>query len=74
MNEVDLHLSNMCNLLCSYQLLQVIQTAERIQKPAVADLFSDVYDIPPKNLNEQEDILRKNIMKHAQDYPSDVPV
>lgn len=52
----------------------MIQTAEWTQKPSIADLFNDVYDVPPRNLNEQEASLRKSIMKHAQDYPSDVPV
>ncbi|GJV76884.1 2-oxoisovalerate dehydrogenase subunit alpha 2, mitochondrial-like protein [Tanacetum coccineum] len=56
------------------QLAQAIQTAEREDKPPVTDLFNDVYDVRPKNLKEQETSLRKTIKKHAQEYPSNVPV
>ncbi|XP_062159623.1 2-oxoisovalerate dehydrogenase subunit alpha 2, mitochondrial-like isoform X2 [Alnus glutinosa] len=56
------------------QLLQAIQNAEKTEKPPLADLFSDVYDHPPSNLQEQEKLLRENIRRHPQDYPSDVPV
>ncbi|KAI3826821.1 hypothetical protein L1987_00877 [Smallanthus sonchifolius] len=56
------------------QLSQAIQAAERVEKPPVADMFNDVYDVLPKNLNEQEVFLRENIKKHAQEYPSNVPM
>ncbi|XP_076886679.1 2-oxoisovalerate dehydrogenase subunit alpha 2, mitochondrial-like [Bidens hawaiensis] len=56
------------------QLSQAIQAAERVEKPPVADMFNDVYDVPPKNLNEQQDLLTKHIKKHAQEYPSNVAV
>ncbi|KAI3511327.1 hypothetical protein L1887_18478 [Cichorium endivia] len=56
------------------QLSQAIQAAERVEKPSIGDLFSDVYDASPKNLREQESFLRKTIEKHAQDYPTDVPL
>lgn len=56
------------------QLLQAIQVAEKMEKPPLADLFSDVYDVPPSILFEQEQQLRETIKRHPQDYPSDVPV
>ncbi|RCV35954.1 hypothetical protein SETIT_7G280800v2 [Setaria italica] len=56
------------------ELLQAIQVAERMQKPPVAELFTDVYDQVPSNLREQEQLLRDTIMKHPADYPTDVPV
>jgi 2-oxoisovalerate dehydrogenase E1 component alpha subunit len=56
------------------QLLQVIQVAEKTEKPPLKYLFSDVYDIPPPNLCEQEKQLRETIYAHPQDYPSDVPL
>ncbi|XP_076902880.1 2-oxoisovalerate dehydrogenase subunit alpha 2, mitochondrial-like [Bidens hawaiensis] len=56
------------------QLSQAIQAAEQVEKPPVADMFNDVYDVLPKNLNEQQDSLRKHIKKHAQEYPSNVAV
>ncbi|KAK6922802.1 Dehydrogenase, E1 component [Dillenia turbinata] len=58
----------------SMQLVQVIQAAERIKKPYVAELFTDVYDALPSNLGEQESSLRETIRRHPQDYPPDVPV
>ncbi|KAJ0086731.1 hypothetical protein Patl1_08195 [Pistacia atlantica] len=53
---------------------KAIQAAEKTEKPPVSDLFSDVYDVPPSNLREQENQLRETINKYPQDYPSDVPV
>ncbi|RLN29249.1 2-oxoisovalerate dehydrogenase subunit alpha 2, mitochondrial [Panicum miliaceum] len=56
------------------ELLQAIQVAERMPKPPIAELFTDVYDQIPSNLREQERLLRETIMKHPADYPTDVPV
>ncbi|KAF8726348.1 hypothetical protein HU200_019810 [Digitaria exilis] len=56
------------------ELLQAIQVAERMPKPPVSELFTDVYDQIPSNLQEQEQLLRDTIMKHPADYPTDVPV
>ncbi|KAK8960070.1 hypothetical protein KSP40_PGU002752 [Platanthera guangdongensis] len=55
------------------ELLQAIQVAEREQKPALGELFSDVYDIIPSNLREQEQFLRHTVKKHPGDYPHNVP-
>ncbi|KAM3702678.1 hypothetical protein ACB098_04G042500 [Castanea mollissima] len=55
------------------QLLHAIQVAEKAEKPPVADIFTDVYDVPPSNLHEQEKLLRETIRRHPRDYPSDVP-
>ncbi|OMO57198.1 Dehydrogenase, E1 component [Corchorus capsularis] len=56
------------------QLLLAIQVAEKVEKPPVMDLFTDVYDDLPSNLREQEILLRQTINRHGQDYPADVPV
>ncbi|KAI3838479.1 hypothetical protein MKX03_013243 [Papaver bracteatum] len=56
------------------QVLDAVQVAERVKKPPLAELFTDVYDQPPSNLREQEKFLRDTVMKHPQDYPTDVPV
>ncbi|KAK2967093.1 hypothetical protein RJ640_007408 [Escallonia rubra] len=56
------------------QLLHAIQVAERTEKPPLEDLFTDVYDHLPSNLQEQEKLLRDTIEKHPQDYPAGVPV
>ncbi|KAL3513767.1 hypothetical protein ACH5RR_026484 [Cinchona calisaya] len=56
------------------QLLQAIQLADKTEKPLLANLFSDVYEDHPPNLQEQEKSLRETIKKHPQDYPSDVPL
>lgn len=54
--------------------MHAIQAAEKVEKPPVADMFTDVYDVPPSNLGEQEKLLRETIRRHPQDYPTDVPV
>ncbi|GLU00927.1 hypothetical protein SLE2022_182610 [Rubroshorea leprosula] len=56
------------------QVLQAIQVAERTEKPPIAELFSDVYDQPPDNLQEQETELRETINNYPQDYPSGFPL
>ncbi|XP_076961172.1 2-oxoisovalerate dehydrogenase subunit alpha 2, mitochondrial-like [Bidens hawaiensis] len=55
------------------ELAQAVQNAERTQKPPVADMFNNVYDVSPKNLNEQKESLRKTLKQHAKEYPSNVP-
>ncbi|KAI4378816.1 hypothetical protein MLD38_016245 [Melastoma candidum] len=55
------------------QILNAIQVAEKVEKPPVADLFTDVYDVPPPNLQEQERLLRETILRHPADYPENVP-
>ncbi|XP_028757595.1 2-oxoisovalerate dehydrogenase subunit alpha 1, mitochondrial [Neltuma alba] len=56
------------------QLVQAIQVAEKAQKPALGELFKDVYDQVPSNLQGQERQLREAIKNHPGDYPSDVPL
>lgn len=58
----------------SSQLLKAIQVAERMPKPPLAELFTDVYDEVPSNLREQERLLRDTIKKHPADYPADVHI
>ncbi|XP_042031933.1 2-oxoisovalerate dehydrogenase subunit alpha 1, mitochondrial-like [Salvia splendens] len=56
------------------QVLKAIQVAEKTQKPSLEDLFSDVYDKLPSNLQEQERSLRETINNYKQDFPTDVPL
>ncbi|KAK8642892.1 hypothetical protein V6N13_012217 [Hibiscus sabdariffa] len=56
------------------QLLEAIQVAEKAEKPPLAEMFRDVYDYPPSNLEEQEKYLRETISRHPIDYPADIPV
>lgn len=66
-------------VLCSFlspfqQILHAVQEAEKAEKPPISELFTDVYDISPSNLREQEHSLRETIKEHPQDYPSNVPI
>ncbi|KAL6525019.1 hypothetical protein OROMI_030612 [Orobanche minor] len=56
------------------KVMHAIQVADRTEKPALKDLFTDVYDCVPSNLREQEKSLRETIKRHQQDFPADVPV
>lgn len=56
------------------EILQAIQIAERMEKPSIENLFSDVYDRVPSNLQEQEKQLRETVSLHPESYPSDVPL
>lgn len=55
-------------------MMKAIQVAGKTEKPALEELFSDVYDELPLNLQEQERSLRETIKRHQQDYPTDVPL
>jgi len=46
--------------------------AEKVEKPPLAELFMDVYDVPPSNLCEQEKLLRETVRRNPQYYPPDV--
>lgn len=54
------------------QLLQTIQVAESVEKPPLADMFSDVYDVPPSNLREQEKWLKETVKNHQHLYPTNM--
>ncbi|KAB2618984.1 2-oxoisovalerate dehydrogenase subunit alpha 2 [Pyrus ussuriensis x Pyrus communis] len=56
------------------QILHAIQEAEKVDKPPIADIFTDVYDSPSSDLREQEKLLRDTIQRHPRDYPSDFPL
>lgn len=56
------------------EILQAIQIAERMEKPSIENLFSDIYDRVPSNLQEQEKQLRETVSLHPESYPSDVPL
>jgi 2-oxoisovalerate dehydrogenase E1 component alpha subunit len=55
------------------KVVHALECAERLGKPPLCELFSDVYDIVPSNLKEQENHLRHNVALHPQDFPHDVP-
>ena len=44
--------------------------AEKLEKPPLSDIFTDVYDVPPANLREQEQRLKETIKNHPKDYPA----
>ncbi|XP_045824108.1 2-oxoisovalerate dehydrogenase subunit alpha 2, mitochondrial [Trifolium pratense] len=56
------------------QLLQTIQVAESVEKPPLADMFSDVYDVPPSNLREQEKWLKETVKNHQHVYPTNISI
>ncbi|XP_060198383.1 2-oxoisovalerate dehydrogenase subunit alpha 1, mitochondrial-like isoform X1 [Lycium barbarum] len=56
------------------QVLQAIQAAEKVNKSSLTDLFTDVYDKLPLNLQDQEKSLRDAVKRSPKEYPSDVPI
>lgn len=53
-------------------MLNAIQIAERTEKTCLKELFNEVYDRVPWNLEEQEKSLRETIKRHEEDFPADV--
>ncbi|KAG5573075.1 hypothetical protein H5410_062841 [Solanum commersonii] len=56
------------------QVLQALERAEETEKPPLADLFTDVYDQIPSNLQEQERYIRNAIKRRPNEYPSNIPL
>jgi 2-oxoisovalerate dehydrogenase E1 component alpha subunit len=51
------------------EVLAAVKVAEKIDKPPVEDLITDVYDQVPPLLQSQFDDLKKHIKKHPKAYP-----
>lgn len=49
--------------------MNAIQVAEKVEKPPLTELFTDVYNDMPSNLEEQERSLIETVRKHPQDFP-----
>ncbi|KAL3339773.1 hypothetical protein AABB24_028406 [Solanum stoloniferum] len=56
------------------QVLEAIQAAEKVEKPSLTDLFTDVYDKMPLNLQDQEKSVKDAVKRSPKEYPSDVPI
>uniref|UniRef100_A0A3Q7JA20 Dehydrogenase E1 component domain-containing protein n=1 Tax=Solanum lycopersicum TaxID=4081 RepID=A0A3Q7JA20_SOLLC len=55
-------------------VLQALERAEETEKPPLADLFTDVYDQIPSNLQEQERFIRDAINKRPNEYSTNIPL
>ncbi len=51
------------------QVLAAVKVAEKIDKPPVEDLITDVYDVPSPLLEQQLAELKVHIKKYPQAYP-----
>ncbi|KAJ9560264.1 hypothetical protein OSB04_005424 [Centaurea solstitialis] len=56
------------------QVIDAIQIGEKVEKPPLGDMFSDVYEEVPSNLMEQEIVVRNTVKRHPQDYPTNIPL
>ncbi|KAK4391013.1 2-oxoisovalerate dehydrogenase subunit alpha 2, mitochondrial [Sesamum angolense] len=56
------------------QVMNAIQVADKTEKSSLKELFTDVYDHLPSNLQDQEKSLRETIKRHGEDFPADVPL
>lgn len=54
-----IHSDNTRTFFGVLQVLHAVQVAESEEKPQIKELFTDVYDVPPSNLREQEMSLRQ---------------
>ena len=52
------------------EVLKAFQKAEKLKKPPVHCLFTDVYDEMPWHLREQEQQLKDLLAKYPQQYPT----
>nr|GEW94698.1 dehydrogenase, E1 component, Thiamine diphosphate-binding fold protein [Tanacetum cinerariifolium] len=66
--ETELHIA------VKKQVKNAIDAAEREEKTALRDMFTDVYEEVPLNLVDQERSLRETIHRHQNDFPTNVPL
>lgn len=52
------------------QVLNALKTAEVIEKPALEELITDVYENVPHHLQKQFDELKQHIQKYPEAYPT----
>ncbi|MBD1584504.1 thiamine pyrophosphate-dependent dehydrogenase E1 component subunit alpha [Pseudoalteromonas sp. S16_S37] len=50
-------------------ILAAVKVAEKVQKPALEELVSDVYDTPIPSLQKQYEELKEHIKQHPDAYP-----
>lgn len=55
--------------LLRQEILDALKVAEKIQKPALEELFSDVYAEPIPELKRQYEALKEHIRKYPDAYP-----
>lgn len=51
------------------RVMEAFAAAEKLKKPNVGLMFSDVYDVMPPNLHEQFDELSKHVEQYKEHYP-----
>ena len=51
------------------EILAALKVAEKVQKPALEELVSDVYDTPIPALQKQYEELKEHIKQHPEAYP-----
>lgn len=50
------------------EVLKAFDAAERLKKPPVGSLFSDIYKVPSKDLEEQRLKLKEMFEKYPEEY------
>jgi 2-oxoisovalerate dehydrogenase E1 component alpha subunit len=53
------------------KVLSCLGKAEKVLRPDIEHLFTDVYDTLPQNLVEQRESLKKHLDKYGYHYPLD---
>jgi len=53
------------------EVREALKKANQELRPSIDHLFNDVYDVLPKNLEEQKSQLREHLRKHGKEYPLD---
>ncbi len=52
------------------EILSALKRAEKVAKPALEELISDVYDTPIPSLQKQYEQLKEHILQHPDAYPT----
>ncbi len=51
------------------EVLTAVKVAEKVNKPHIDTLISDVYDVPPLQLQKQLDAIKNHVNKYPEAYP-----
>lgn len=56
---------------CRQNVMNAMKKAEKIQKPNLYEIFSDVYDDMPEILKDQQRQLQEHLQNYKDEYPLD---
>lgn len=52
-----------------YQIQNILNEEEKKMKPCIQEMFTDVYDDIPQNLQQQQISIKQHLLQYGESYP-----